>query len=320
LATSPWTRGVYRSLFDWIDDYSAEVVARRGFDKLLPPLALQLAYELALSRSPDSVGAATYMPLLRDGSMSNRDLLQSLQGSSEGVAKPQYSERNVLFSLHTSRSRFVQALPRASDIVDLGGTDRRDPRGALLSIGYPYRFDSLVIVDLPSQERHPTYRGDEQSGTVNSDMGPVSYRYHSMVDLSGFDEGSVDLVYCGQSIEHVTAQEGAIVMKEVHRILRPGGHFALDTPNGRLTRLQQDEFIDPDHKVEYTWPQLSQMILDAGFAIEWAKGLNYGGEPATQARFEMAQVAANCGLFDAIDDCYLLAVVATKPHATAKHE
>ena len=38
--------------------------------------------------------------------------------------------------------------------------------------------------------------------------------------------------------------------------LRPGGYFALDTPNGRLTRLQQADFIDPDHKIEYTFEQL----------------------------------------------------------------
>ena len=30
-------------------------------------------------------------------------------------------------------------------------------------------------------------------------LGPVRYRYHSMVDLSDYADDSVDLVYSGQS-------------------------------------------------------------------------------------------------------------------------
>lgn len=312
LASSVVTRRPYAAMFEWIDRYSSEVVGRRGFDRLLPPLAIQLVYEIVLGRSPDPRGLAAYLPQLSAGTMSNRDLLLEVQTSTEGLARPTYSERTALLSLHASRNRFVQLLPRASTILDLGGTHPNDPRGALVSLGYPYRFNSLVVVDLPCQDRHPLYQSDERLGLVDTDRGPVTYRYHTMVDLEGFEDDSVDLVYCGQSIEHITLDEGAVVMKEVYRILSPGGHLALDTPNARVTRLQQDDFIDPDHKVEYTWPQLSGMLLDAGFEISLAKGLNYGGEAATQNRFDMAEMAANCGLFDEIEDCYLLAVVAQK--------
>jgi hypothetical protein len=89
--------------------------------------------------------------------------------------------------------------------------------------------------------------------------------------------------------------------------------LALDTPNARVTRFQQDAFVDPDPKVEYTWSQLWQLITDGGFEIEWAKGLNYAGESLANGRFDMAEVAGNCGLFDAIEDCYILALVARKP-------
>src|ERR1700678_3113763 len=96
-------------------------------------------------------------------------------------------------SVHAGRCRFIRALPRADRIVDLGGTNLQDPRGALVSLGYPYPFERLVIVDLPSDERHAIYRSDENEGVVVTDKGPVSYRYHSMVDLSGFEDDSVDL-------------------------------------------------------------------------------------------------------------------------------
>src|SRR5438445_210082 len=82
--------------------------------------------------------------------------------------------------------------------------------------------------------------------------GPIRYPYQSMTDLTGIDSGTVDLVYSGQSIEHVTEADGDVVLREVARVLRVGGWFAVDTPNGRATRAQQADFIDPDHEVEYT--------------------------------------------------------------------
>jgi len=248
--------------------------------------------------------------------MSRRDLVQTLRGSPEFETRRGFSARTFGSSIHAGRCRFIRALPAARRIVDLGGTNLGDPRGALVSLGYPYRFDSLVIVDLPADERHRLYRSGEIEAVVETEMGPVSYHYHSMVDLSEFADESVDLVYSGQSIEHVPPPEGAIVMKEVNRILRPGGHFAIDTPNARITRLQQQDFIDPDHKVEYTWPELSGMLSAAGFVVEWRKGLNYGGRSAATNRFDIEEVAGNCGLFDAVEDCYILAVVARKPEGS----
>ena len=61
-------------------------------------------------------------------------------------------------------------------------------------MGYPYPFDELVIIDLPSEDRHQIYRSTDSRREVESALGPVHYRYHSMTDLSGFDDGSVDLV------------------------------------------------------------------------------------------------------------------------------
>jgi SAM-dependent methyltransferase len=312
IASSRLTARPYRAVFEWIDDYASEVVGRRGFDRLLPPLALQIIYEIVLGRSPDPIGRASFLPELESGTMSNRDFLQLLRGCNEGLAYPPYSGRYLASSLHESRIRFVRMLPRACRIVDLGGNSVRDPRGALVSYGYPYRFDSLVVVDLPSPERHVFYQSDHYGDTVDTDQGPVSYRYHSMVDLADFADASADLVYCGQAIEHVTAEEATLMAKEVYRILAPGGCFALDTPNARLTRLQQAEFVDPDHKYEYTWPELSRLLAESGFVIDWAKGLNYGGMAAGQERFDADEVAGNCGLFDDLEDCYLLAAVARK--------
>jgi SAM-dependent methyltransferase len=134
-----------------------------------------------------------------------------------------------------------------------------------------------------------------------------------MVDLSDYPDDSVDLVYSGQSIEHVPLDVADTVLSEVRRVLKPGGHLGIDTPNARVTRLQQDEFIDPDHEHEYTHAELSAKLEAAGFDIVEAKGLNYAGPSLTAGRFDADQIATARGLFGQIEDCYLLAYVCRVP-------
>ncbi len=216
-------------------------------------------------------------------------------------------------SLHFSRMMFVRSLPPAKSILDLGGTSLGNATGALVLMGYPYPFDDLVVIDLPSEERNELYREAAAPEVTETALGPVRYRYHSMVDLSDYADGSVDLVYSGQSIEHVPIDVGDTVLSEVRRVLRPGGYLALDTPNARVTRLQQDEFIDPDHEHEYNDAEMRAKLTAAGFEVVGAWGLNHAGPSLRAGRFAADQVATARGLFHQIEDCYLLAYLCRVP-------
>lgn len=286
---------------------------RTDFESMAPDEAVDIAYQVVLRRRPDPGGREMAAGFMRSGNWSAADLVDSLRASSEFHRCVRYSGKMLGHSLHASRCQFIRSLPPARTIVDLGGTDLGNPDGAMVAMGYPYRFDSLTIIDLPSEDRHEIYRQQSRADRVETPQGPVTYRYHSMTDLSGFADGTVDLVYSGQSIEHVTPDEGGHVLREVRRILRPGGYIGIDTPNGRVTRLSQDEFVDPDHKVEYRLEELREMIEAAGLAVVDCKGANYSGAGLEAGRFDPDEVAGNSGLFWDADACYLLCLIARKP-------
>jgi SAM-dependent methyltransferase len=274
------------------------------WDDLPARAAIRLAYEVLLGREPDPHGLADLGGRLERGELDRTGLLEILRGSGEFQS---LGFRDLGPSLHASRCQFVRSLPRARRILDLGGTALGNPAGAFVSMGYPYEFHELVLVDLPPDERHPLYAVAGPLGIVPTDRGPVRYAYHSMTDLGRYGDGTFDLVYSGQTIEHVTEAEGDLVLKEVHRVLRPGGWFAVDTPNARACRLQQDDFVDPDHEVEYTRSQLEDKLAGAGFTVAAAYGLNHLGRCFAEGRFSMDDAAGHPGMFAEVDDCYLLA-------------
>lgn len=285
------------------------------FEDMAPERAVTLAYQVMLGRDPDPVGWEDFVGRLSRRECTHREMVQALRGSEEFFNRVRFSAAGFGASIHMGRCQFIRQLPAGRRIVDLGGTHQHRDVGAMVAMGYPYPFDELVIVDLPSEERHAIYRNDDGRDEVRTDLGPVRYRYHSMTDLSAFDDGSVDLVYSGQSIEHVTPEDGKVVLSEIARVLRPGGHLGVDTPNARVTRLQQEAFIDPDHKVEYRLGELVDLVTSSGLEVVEAKGLNYAGRSLAEGRFDPGEVAGNSGIFDAAEDCYILCLVCRKPAA-----
>ena len=273
---------------------------------------VDLAYRFVLGREADAHGRDHFLERLGKRAISRDLFLRILIDSREFAETRLHSDLST--SLHKRRGRFVRSLPRARRIVDVGGGCQGSRRGAMVEMGYPYPFERLTIVELPSAERHELYRTkSDEAETVETELGPVDYLYQSMTSLRPIPDGSVDLVYSGQSIEHVSRADAASTCGEVRRVLRSGGVFALDTPNARLTRLQQDDFVDPDHKHEFTHHELSADLAAAGFEIVQAAGLNHAGPIRTREEFSKGEIARRCGVFAEIEDCYVLAYVCRKP-------
>ncbi len=147
---------------------------------------------------------------------------------------------------------------------------------------------------------------------MESALGPVDFAFHSMTELDRYGDSSFDLIYSGQSIEHITEGEGRRMLREAHRVLAPDGWLCLDTPNGPVWRLRSDDLMNPDHKLEYSADQLRSMLEESGFRVLEAKGLNYMGEAFTRGEFDEAEASGNPGVFAEAEACLLLAFVARK--------
>ncbi len=72
-----------------------------------------------------------------------------------------------------------------------------------------------------------------------------------------FPDGSLDVVVCLELIEHV--EDYAAVMKEMHRVLQPGGTLILSTPNKEVTSPGRKKPIHDFHVHEFTIPELRDL-------------------------------------------------------------
>lgn len=264
------------------------------------------AYELILKRPPDAEGLEHHTRSLMLDDVSPLDFIQGMFESPEyqGVGK-----LGALQALHHARQMMVRQLPRAETILDLGGAADDFPAGAMVLMGYPYPFRRLTIVEPPRENRHDIYRNvvSDETDTIQSPLGEVRYHFGSMADLSAFADASIDLVFSGESFEHVTRDQAMQVLREARRVLKPSGSFCFDTPNRALTGIQcPDCYINPDHKYEYTADEIFEMVSASGLNVAEAKGICRMPKTVAAGTFDASEMIENAGLYDDVRECYLM--------------
>lgn len=276
---------------------------------------VERAYQVVLKRSVDEAGLNSFVNLLEKG-IPRWVVVEILLGSEEyrGVK----SELSPAVILHSLRCQLVQQLPPAKIIVDLGGAASGTLEGALLAMGYPHQPHEITIIDLPPDIRlfaaDFVFLNDETSNWITVGSTRVRYWHRSMTDLSELADESVDLVWSGESIEHITFTEAGLMFQEVWRVLKPGGYFCLDTPNRRITQIQcPDQFIHPEHKIEYTVPQLIDYLSQAGFKIDQVMGLAPMPKVAQTRVFDWQEMMEQPKFSKNVEECYLFYLKCLKP-------
>ncbi len=130
--------------------------------------------------------------------------------------------------------------------------------------------------------------GDQNQRSVTSASGET---FECTVDLFDaekdafpYPDASFSTVLCCELLEHLTV-DPLHMMSEINRILKPGGHLVLTTPNvaslrslaGILQGFHPQLFsayirprngvVDARHAREYTPSELSKLLQDAGFEV-----------------------------------------------------
>lgn len=275
------------------------------------------AYRVYLKREPDKAVYHSYLGHNGVGTKSRKELLTEIWLSTEfrtlwGLKPFPYG------ALHTTRALLIQTqLPPSEIIVDLGGAAHGHPEGAILTLGYPYVPKEVIIVDLPVDKRLGNWDPNEPNTLITEQGTRVRYVYGSMADLHMIENNYADMVFSGESIEHVSEADAEQTIHEAWRILKPGGYFCLDTPNGALTRLQSpDEFIHPEHQKEYLVQELVTKVEKVGFVIEDQKAICPMPRSLATGQFIPEEMVENMFLGDKPEEGYLFFLKCRKPNHT----
>jgi SAM-dependent methyltransferase len=266
---------------------------------------VQTLYEWVLARNPSPAEVETAASEIAEKRISREQFVAQLVLSAEYLKKStEHALPCHLYHIHAARIRMVRTLlPPADVIVDLGGAN-----GSIYDMNYPYPFKRIIVVDLPREHRHVMYQ-DISMQEHMTNQGPIHILLRNMIDLAPIADASVDLVWSGQSIEHISREDARTMLKEVHRILRPGGHFCLDTPNRLLTRLHTawcgGGFIHPEHKYEYEPDELRDELERARFVVLRSKGICAMSATVARQTFDYSDFVLGDPLTDNVEEAYI---------------
>ncbi len=270
-----------------------------------------ILFETVLGRPIDSDAKASLAKRVARGAYDHFALLIELIGSSEFTNRLLAKRIEAHLGL-INRARQIMVrrlLPPAESIIDLGGIN-----SPLVDMGYRHPFRRMVMVDLAPGDRHAMYR-DARFGPRD---GPeMIVHVGDMTRLDAFPSASFDLAWSGQSIEHVDRDAGARMCAEAFRVLKPGSHFCLDTPNRRFTSLHTQDigggFIHPEHKHEYRAAELRELLLGNGFEIAEEHGICEMPMTRSSGRFHYEDFVLGNPIIDDPDAGYLMYFAARKP-------
>jgi SAM-dependent methyltransferase len=167
----------------------------------------------------------------------------------------------------------------------------RLPRGVphFVSVGCAGTWYFNWIADKCAPVRHT---GIEFYTPKPTDLPPnVDWIANTAGNMEALADGSADLLFSGQNIEHLWPVDIGNFLLESHRVLRGGGLLVIDSPNRRITGPLG--WSHPEHTIELELPEIEQLLGLAGFDVEQSEGLWLCEEPGTGKLLPFADFEAS---------------------------
>ena len=177
------------------------------------------------------------------------------------VAMPEITERITLgdpgtpvyrSEPHVARYRYTEDfIEDGMTVLDMGcgtgyGDQHLEGAGAARVLGVDYSDEALVYA----------------RSTFGSAISQYARGFASSCPLA---DDAFDVIVCMEAIEHFPDID--VFLKEVRRVLKPGGMFLVSTPNKLFHSPHTDEPLNPYHSVEFTLAEFEH-ILGAHFTVE----------------------------------------------------
>ena len=193
------------------------------------------------------------------------------------------ADRESLGYLDTHLTRLVKTL----EITPPGG-----PQDRILEMGAYLQITPALRTKLGYGCVRGCYYGPAGSidhRTVTSAQGETFTceldLFNAEKDPFPYPDGHFSTVLCGELIEHLT-EDPMHLMSEIHRILKPGGHLVLTTPNiaslrgiaailvgyhpgvfSAYIRPRAEGEVEARHNREYAPQEIRQLMENSGFTI-----------------------------------------------------
>jgi hypothetical protein len=141
---------------------------------------------------------------------------------------------------------------------------------AILDVATPYFSPETPVIEvapMPISEAYSLWRKDGR-GYTSFDRGPYAMERGDLTEMR-FADGACELFVCLHVLEHISSDGRAL--REIHRVLRPGGRAVLQVPIDRSIE-ETVEYGGPNeletgHVRRYSERGFVRRIEEAGFQV-----------------------------------------------------